>query len=71
MASFLLTLEIVAAVVLGLFVYFIPAINAYGRHHNNRTAILLCNLFLGWTFLGWVASLVWSATTNVTLEPVK
>jgi TonB family protein len=44
------------------FVYFLPTIVAAARHHHNATPIFLLNLFLGWTFVGWVAALVWSAT---------
>jgi hypothetical protein len=43
-------------------VYFLPAIIAVDRGHHNSTAIGLFNFFLGWTFLGWVIALVWSAT---------
>jgi len=32
------------------------------RSHHNAATIFLLNLFLGWTFLGWVIALVWSAT---------
>ena len=49
-------------ILVALQVYFIPAIVAYSRKHNNSTAILILNLFLGWTFIGWVVALVWSAT---------
>lgn len=41
-------------------VYFFPAIVAYARHKKDATAILILNLFLGWTFIGWVISLVWA-----------
>jgi threonine/homoserine/homoserine lactone efflux protein len=40
--------------------YFLPSFIAETKHHNNRNAILLCNLFLGWTFFGWVISLIWA-----------
>lgn len=43
-----------------LFVYFMPAINAGLRRHPSKSAVMALNLFLGWTFLGWVAALVWS-----------
>jgi len=46
----------------GIVVYFIPALIAMGRHHQNAAAIFVLNLFLGWTLIGWVGSLVWSAT---------
>lgn len=49
-----------------LFVfYFLPTIVAMQRNHSNDGAILFVNLFLGWTFLGWVVALAWSATDNV------
>lgn len=44
--------------------YFLPALVAATRGHHNTGAITLLNLFLGWTFLGWVIALVWSATAK-------
>lgn len=44
-----------------LFVYFLPAIIAAMKKKRNMVAIILLNLFLGWTFIGWVVSLVWAA----------
>ena len=43
-----------------LAVYFAPTIIAVRGEHKNQGAIAVLNLLLGWTFLGWVASLVWS-----------
>jgi len=48
--------------------YFLPWFIAWGRGHNNTVAIFVLNLFLGWTFLGWVFALVWSFTSNVNVE---
>jgi len=42
-------------------IYFLPAINAYIQKHRNWEAIFVLNLFLGWTILGWIIALVWSA----------
>ena len=44
--------------------YFLPAITAHKRHHHNTLAILTLNLFLGWSFIGWVISLVWAYTES-------
>jgi len=33
-----------------------------GRHLHERTAITLLNLFLGWTFIGWIIALIWAIT---------
>ena len=38
--------------------YFLPAIIAAVRHTHNSTGILLLNIFLGWTLIGWVVALV-------------
>lgn len=46
--------------IVGIALYFLPSIIAYKRHHKNFTALLALNIFLGWTVLGWVGSLVWS-----------
>ena len=42
--------------VIGL--YFLPAIVAAARHTHNATAILLLNIFLGWTVVGWGIALL-------------
>jgi T4 superinfection immunity protein len=42
--------------------YFLPTIIASGRHLYERGAIAMVNLFLGWTFLGWIAALIWAIT---------
>lgn len=41
-------------------IYFVPTINAVTRSHPRRTAIIVVNLFLGWTLVGWVVALAWS-----------
>lgn len=38
--------------------YFAPAIIAAARRTHNATAILLLNLFLGWTVIGWFVALL-------------
>ena len=49
-----------ALIVLAL--YLIPALVAYNRQHPNAGAILILNLLLGWTVVGWIVSLVWAST---------
>lgn len=46
-----------------LVLYFLPSIIAY-RRNNNFSAILVLNLFLGWTFVFWVVSLAWSLASK-------
>jgi Superinfection immunity protein len=58
-------LLLIAALVVGLLVYFLPTVIANIRRHRERTAIFILNLLLGWSFVGWVAALVWSLTSHV------
>jgi hypothetical protein len=49
-------------VFLVLLVYFAPTAVASAREHHQTGAIFVLNLFLGWTLLGWLIALIWSAT---------
>jgi hypothetical protein len=40
--------------------YFIPGMVAYWRHHSRPQVVLLFNLLIGWTLIGWVITLVWA-----------
>jgi hypothetical protein len=44
----------------GLVLYFLPSIVSAAGSHSSTLEILLVNLFLGWTIVGWAACLVWS-----------
>jgi hypothetical protein len=48
-------------IIIGLVVYFIPAIVGYKK--KNAIRIVLLNLFLGWTIVGWVVALVWAVSS--------
>lgn len=54
---------IILLIFLGVL-YFIPSFVAGNRHHRNQGSIFILNLFLGWTLVGWVAALVWSASAQ-------
>lgn len=62
LAGIILSIFILSAMPFGLViilaVYFLPTIFAY--NHKNCNSITLLNLFLGWTFIGWVIALVWA-----------
>jgi len=44
-----------------LALYLAPALLAAGRNHPQQSGVLLFNVLLGWTLLGWLAALVWAA----------
>jgi hypothetical protein len=49
-------------ILIGLAIYFLPSM--IGAHKRNAVAIFALNLFLGWTLVGWVLSLVWALTED-------
>jgi hypothetical protein len=54
------TSTLVIIVIIGIVVYFIPSMVAWNKKHS--AGIIMLNLFLGWTFLGWLASLIWACS---------
>jgi len=58
---FMMTLMVLA--------YFLPALIAVVRGHNNVGAIFVTDLLLGWTVLGWLIALIWSCTDNIRTAP--
>ena len=60
---------VIVAVVLTL--YFTPSIIAKSRDHHQFATILVLNIFLGWTFIGWVVCLAMAlSATNKGGTPV-
>jgi len=47
-----------------LFVYLLPSLIAAQQKKKNSTAIFVLNIFLGWTLIGWIVSLVWAVTKD-------
>jgi hypothetical protein len=43
--------------------YFLPLIIAVSRGVRNQGSILVINLFLGWTLIGWIVALAMAAKT--------
>lgn len=46
-----------------LVLYIVPSIVAYFRGVPNVWSIIVINLFLGWTLIGWVIALAMAART--------
>lgn len=57
MDEFLIAL-IIGAVILTL--YFIPTLVAMARNIKRLGGVIVVNIFLGWTLLGWVGAFVWA-----------
>jgi len=52
--------DIITIVIFAL--YFVPAIVGGGK--RNGTSIVLLNLFLGWTVIGWIAAMIWAVAPD-------
>ena len=50
------------ALLAGLLVYFVPMVIVALRDVHGRAAgsIVLINLFLGWTLIGWLVAFIWA-----------
>ena len=54
-------LNIFALIILVLLaLYFLPTVVALKRDHPSKGGIIVLNILLGWTFIGWVISLAWA-----------
>ena len=60
---------LVIIVIFAIALYFIPSIIALSKRRDNTGAIFILNLFLGWSFIGWIVALVW-AVTNKTNQQI-
>ena len=50
------------AMLVGL--YFLPTIIAVDRHVVNKWSVVVINVFLGWTLIGWVVALAMALRTQ-------
>ena len=66
----MLVLILMLIIFLFVAIYFIPSFIAIGRKHAHVMQITLLNTFLGWSFVAWVAALIW-ASTNYIEKSVK
>jgi hypothetical protein len=63
-----MTIGILAIPIVGIFIigvivlaiYFLPTFIAFARRKKQIVAILLINIFLGFTVIGWVGALIWA-----------
>jgi hypothetical protein len=60
MLGAIFTFATLFGLIFGLVLLFLPTVVARSRNHPNAAAIFLVNLFFGWTFIGWMVSLLWA-----------
>lgn len=60
-----LSILIILLIILAIILYFLPAIAACSRGHNNSTPIFITNLFFGVSVIGWIVCVIWAFSDNV------
>ncbi len=56
-----------SAALIVLALYFVPSIVAVVRKVTHQGSVIVINLFLGWTFVGWVVALAMACRTSSAL----
>jgi hypothetical protein len=51
-----------------LVLYFLPSVVAIVRKVTHQGSVVVINLFLGWTFVGWVIALAMACRTSRVLR---
>ncbi|WP_190121988.1 superinfection immunity protein [Streptomyces inusitatus] len=58
------TVIAVAVGVILFIAYFVPTIVAFTRNVPNSGSVLVINLLLGWTLIGWIVALAMAARSQ-------
>ena len=60
-------MDVLFGFILIVVFYFLPTF--IGKGKVNAGAIFTLNLLAGWTFVGWIGSLIWAMVAKPELEP--
>ena len=58
----LFVLTLIVCVIGGAMLYLLPTIIAVRSKHPYESGVVILNIFLGWTLIGWVGALVWAVS---------
>lgn len=59
---------VLGLILAGVTFYVLPSLIARSRGVADQTKIVILNIFLGWTFVGWLGALIWSLTAESALQ---
>jgi len=59
------SIAVVIFFIIGIAAYWVPTIVAAVRKVPNLGSVIVINLFLGWTLVGWVVALAMAARSQV------
>jgi threonine/homoserine/homoserine lactone efflux protein len=58
-------------IIISALIYVLPSIIAILRGHSHTMAIIIINLLLGWTLIGWIVVFLWAVLSESTTEPIR
>jgi len=50
-------------------IYMLPTLIAFGREHPRRQDVVVLNILLGWTLIGWIVAFLWALLAQTESEP--
>lgn len=60
--------SLIFIIIITALIYFIPTVVCLIRKHTYKFYVICLNIILGWTLIGWIASLIWSFIDNKKTE---
>jgi hypothetical protein len=55
-------LPLLSYALVSIAIYLCPTLIATYRNHPSRLQLMLLNILLGWTLIGWAAALIWAVS---------
>ena len=62
MSDLFTPVHLMILMIVGIGPYFVPTIVAFSRGSTSKVGVLLVNLLLGITVLGWIGALIWASS---------
>ena len=63
--------QVVLIFALAVVTYIFPALMAFRRGHPGRNGVLILNILIGWTVIGWIVALIWAFSQGAMTSAAK
>lgn len=71
LSHYLLFIPLFSYVLVSIAIYLCPTLIATYRDHHSRLRLMLLNILLGWTVIGWAIALIWAVSPPVPVVAVE
>ena len=62
-------IAVILVIILGFIAYIVPTIVALRRHVPNAGSVIVINMLLGWSIIGWAVALAMACRDNAPRYP--